>query len=389
MLRSRRSLPFAMSATLTGILAASLVGTTPAEAQVRYTTVSSTELGGAMGRTMSMMPGMDTEVRETTWISGSKMRTDSESQSTIVDLAEGRFTTLDHEAKTWWTMTFQDLEASVEAMQAEASEGMEDASVAGSRTDAGDASTPDAGTGEAPQGRLDITVSTDRTGQTRTIGGYETERVFVTIRMDAEGSPTAASGENPEMERGTMVLLNELWVTAEPLTDVMSEVDMSDFRQLGTSGMEGMGMIFQQDPNMELAFHQSEAAMEDLGGTALESTAFWIALAPDAELDREAILAQREGSLAGDAAGAAAGGAKDAAADAVKSAGRRLGGILGRGGNDQEPEDEAEEAPPTQATFLRLTTRLKDLERAPIPASTFEVPADYTEQPMPGAGPAG
>lgn len=389
MSRSRRSLPTPVRTAVPVALFTILAAATPAEAQVRYTTVSSIELGGAMGRMMSMMPGVDTEFRETTWISGSKMRTDSENQSTIVDLAEGRFTTLDHEAKTWWTMTFEDLEASMEEMQEEVRESVEESSIPEHKPETVGAPATGESADGAPQGRLDITVSTDRTGRTRTIGGYETEQVFVTIRMDAEGSPAAASAENPEMERGTMVLLNELWVTDEPLTDAIADVDMSGLRELGTTGMEGMGMMFQQDPNMAVAFHQSEAALEDLDGTALESNTFWIALAPDAELDREAILAQREGSLTGAAAGAAAEGAKDAAADAVKNAGRRLGGIFGRGAKDEEPEEAVEEAPPTQATFLRLTTRLEDLEQGPLPASTFEVPTDYTEQPMPGAGAGG
>jgi len=85
-MRIRPILPLAI-----GVLLAPLAST-PARAQdVRYTTVSRGEFGGALGRWMKLFGG-SSEVTEVTSIKGGKLRSDTEGSSTVLDLDAKAFT---------------------------------------------------------------------------------------------------------------------------------------------------------------------------------------------------------------------------------------------------------------------------------------------------------
>ena len=350
--------------TLFSLLA---VGAPPTEAQdLRYTSVTEAEFGGTLGRMMSAMPGIDTEVRETTWISGPRMRTDSEGASTIMDWEAGRMVGIDHETRTYWTVDLADFGRSMRAMTDAATEDAREAPV-------------QRGEAEARQGeptrRMEIHVSTDRTGDTREISGFRTERVFLTIEMESEEQVAGDDPENPETREGKMVLLNELWVTEENLMAVPEEMDLEGYREMASATEDdwaAMQQAFATDPDLEVAFDRSRAALEDLDGTAVESTMFWVLVPPDQDFDRQAALDDRDRSLSSDVADAAKASAAESAKDAVKSGLGRVGGLFG--GDDEEEEEEGEAPQPVQQTLVRIKTLLEEVERGPIPASKFEVP---------------
>jgi len=89
-----------------------LLPTSPLAAQdVRYETVTSLELPGVLGTAMRVaarLGGGSTTTKETTYIKGGRMRTDSDDGSIIVDLEGRRWTELDHRARTYRTMTFDE-----------------------------------------------------------------------------------------------------------------------------------------------------------------------------------------------------------------------------------------------------------------------------------------
>ena len=382
-----RTLP---AAALAGVLALAPAPDTAAQEaprELRYSTVSEVEFGGTLGRMMRAWPGDQNEVRETVWISGPRTRTDTEHSSTIMDLEARRYTVLDHETKTYWTVDLSDWEVAMRQMAASMAEGAEEARAedAQRRAEAGD---------EEAIRRLEIDLSTERTGDRREISGYDTERVFVTLEMKAEYIDAAADSAHPEMQEGTVVILNEMWLTDEPLLALPEDLDIEGYREMSADAMDDWAALEQayaNDPEMRVAFDRSRAALEDLEGTAVESTIFWVSVPPDKEFDLQKALDDRDRSLFDDVAAAAAESAKESAKDAAENAVKsRLGGLGGGlfGGDD----DEEEEIELVQYTFMRIKTRLEEMERGGVPASIFEIPEGYTErviEPMEGAGDPG
>ena len=121
------------------------------EAQdLSYTTVTRAEFGGPMGMMMQMMPEAGKETRQTVHIKGSLMRTDEEDTSSIVDMAQGSYTFLQHPDRTYYTFTLADFQSQM----SEAQERM-----------AQENPTPSAAPVE--EGSFEIKLYTDRTGRTR------------------------------------------------------------------------------------------------------------------------------------------------------------------------------------------------------------------------------
>ena len=98
---------------------------------VSYSTVTKGEFGGSLGTLMRLVPGANEETRETTHIQGGFLRTDSDESSTIMNVGEGRFTTLEHPEKSFFSFTLEEMHgrnvgrmaeatAQAEAMEAEA-----------------------------------------------------------------------------------------------------------------------------------------------------------------------------------------------------------------------------------------------------------------------------
>jgi hypothetical protein len=183
-----------------------------------------------------------------------------------------------------------------------------------------------------------------------------------------------------------MIFFTELWLTDDDaLLPDLDEADLSGFREMAAAdadAMVGLEQALAQDPRLEVAFDRSRAQLEELEGTPVESTVFWVALAEGETFDPELALADAEGDLGGDLASAAASGAREAAGQALRRGLGRLG--FGNRGGDEEEEEEAAEAP-SQMTFLRVITRIEDVQRTGVPASTFEVPSDYREASIGGA----
>lgn len=347
--------------------------------QLRYTTVNELELGGQLGKVMSMLPGMGDPTRETVWISGSRMRTDVDNSSTIVDLEEGRFINIDHGSRSYFTMdlaTFGERMAEVQRrMKANMGEAEQAMAEARAEMEAAREERAEMGHDDAEMS-LDVQISTERTGRTRDLAGLEAEQVFMILEMRAENAAEAADPEMEELKEGKMVLLTELWLTDEPLQKLPEDFDVEQFEEMTAGSLAGLEQIFMSQPDLKVALDRSRAELEDLQGHALESSMSWVIVPPGEEFDREKAMAWEPEGV----------DVKGGAADAAKGAMRRsLGGLFG--GGDEEEEEEEKEL--EQVTFLRVTTTLEDIVREEIPASAFEVPEGYTEREMPGMGMGG
>jgi hypothetical protein len=336
----------------------------PASAQdVRYTTVSRGEFGGALGRWMKLFGGSG-EVTEVTSIKGGKLRSDTEGSSTVLDLDAKAFTWMDHEAKTYTTMTFAQAVDRANAMV----EQMEDS------VEAAKAQMEEAEAQQEPQNvRYEVRFSSDRPGKKEKIVGYQAEQVF--LQVDIEAIPIRQPDETEEealQRAGTLVLLSEMWLsTAFPgYTAKQAQAGMWA-EALGTTEApsEEMVQAYQFDPRIKEGMEKLAEEMKGLEGEALRSTTHVVGVPHGVTFDRKAVLKDADKALTDDVAGAAAGAAENAAAGAVSGI---TGGMFGR--------KKAEPPKPKQGTIMRLNTAVTDCATAPLADDVFMVPAGYTER---------
>ncbi|MDH3496690.1 MAG: hypothetical protein OER21_08005 [Gemmatimonadota bacterium] len=339
------------------VVAAWLVPMSARGQDVRYTTVSRAEFGGALGRMMKLMGGTK-DATEVTSIKGLRMRTDDEGNSTVLDLEGRAFTWMDHESKTYMTMTFEQAAARAKA----AMEGMEDS------LKAAEDQAPDA---EPETVRYEVRFATDRTGKRAKVAGYEAEQVF--FQLDIEAIPIRQEDETEEeaMERaGTLVILSDLWLsTTFPGYQAKKAQERRWAEILGSTetGSPEMAQAFKFDPRIKQGFERLAEEMKGIEGEAIRSMIHVVSVPHGVTFDRAPVLKDANKKLSDDVAGAAAEGAKNAAVGAI------TGGLFGR-------KREAEPPKPKQGTFMRIRSEVTQCSTAPLGDDVFLVPAGYAER---------
>ncbi len=349
------------------LVAAGLLVGLPASASaqsLRYTSVNEMELGGALGTMMSMMPGTGGTTESTTYIQNSKIRTDSDKTSSIVDWNTGKMIFLDHASRTYTSFDFA-------TMTQQMTEAMGKAPPSGG---------PPAAAQPADQPKIEWEVhfATDRTGEKEKIDGYDAERVILTTEVTAKSVP---EGDETQEQLG-MAIVSELWLSKDfPEYEMMQNLQGEAADRIREQAAQGTAASMQafsaMQPGLSDAWQKNMEELGKLEGYAVRSTMLFVTLPPDGKLDRDAALAEKDAKLSSGAGSAAA----SSAADAAKKA---LGGLAGRFGRGKKEEPKAEEVTMTQAVFMRMKSEIRDVDTAAIDPSIFEIPAGYTERPMGG-----
>ena len=371
---------------LLGLLAATgLTLTLPSAVQaqdVRYREVTTTEYAGFMGSAMQVSGedmGPDTTVN---WIKGHKLRVDQADgrSSTILDLESMAMTSWHHVDQTYWVLNFQQYMQSADSSMAETREAMTDED-------------------REKMNSFEPSLEVDRTGETRTINGWESEQVIMTLTLEA--SEDAMSEEDMEndpmaamMGSSSMVMLTELWVSDEVPGYAQMREALGEQAQDFASGSGGMGSLMAGYPQMAALAEEMREEMEGLDGQAVRSTAYLLMMPAGVVLNRDSILefsdeprpqgpdlSQIMAQAMGDAG-------EDAAMDAVSSALGGLGGLLG-GGDDDEEEEAEIQAMQTSGMgggqiITRIVTEIIEVERVTLSESDFLPPAGYQERERPG-----
>jgi hypothetical protein len=351
-----------LTPTAVALAGLALFAGAPVQGQdVKYTTVSRAEFGGALGR-MLKLTGAGDPVTEVTYIKGNRLRSDDDKQSsTITDFGDGMFTWLDHEAKTYHSMTFAQMMTAAQQF-------------AGAAGDSAQGQEPPAE--DEPQYTYDIKASTDRTGKKQKIQGSQAEQVLITVEIEA----TEVNEEDDSTLAGTLILLSDQWMSTEfPGYQAMQRVEMNwhDYWQANSAGGDagGMDQATAADPRIGAAMEKLAEQLKDLEGVALRSTTHFVLVPPEVKFDRNKALKDADKSLADDAAGAAAD-------EAAKSAQNAVSGLTGGLFGSKTPK----EPKPEQSTFIRIKSEVTGVETAPLAGELFKAPPDYTESKPQGIG---
>lgn len=312
------------------------------------------------------------DIQSTTSVAGHKMRVESENTATIIDADAGRFTQLDRKQKTYTSVTFDEMAA---AMQQAAQSAGQDAQK--QKVEA--AKDP-----KAPKGDVNFKykVATDRPGQHETIAGYDAERLFLTITIEAEATP---EGEKTQ-QAGSLILLLDLWRSKDaPQIAAMEEFQRAYAQKVGQTfrpPVEALQAAFSSDPRIKEGFEASAKELQKVSGVALRSTTYVVGVPVGMTFDRQLALTGAAAATAADN-----GAKKD---EQPKSGGFR--GLMGaiKSAADQANKSSAsndKNAPPPvkQGTLLTMTEEVKSITRGSVPAETFEAPAGYREIKRPTA----
>ena len=303
------------------------------------------------------------EVQGTTSIAGHKMRVESENAATIIDADAGRFTHIDHKQKTYTSMTFADMATAMQQATQSA------------RQSAQQAKAEQAKDPKAPKGDVTVNykVAVDRPGEHAKIAGYDAERVFLTITMEAEATP---EGQKTE-QVGSMVFLLDQWRSKDaPQIAAIEEFQRAYAQKVGQTfrpTVEGIQAAFSADPRIKTGFEAAGKEMAKVPGVALRSVTYVAGVPAGMTFDRQLVLND---------AGAAATADNAKKDDAPKSGGfRGLMGALKSAAQDanKKPADNKTAETPKQGTMMSVTDEVKTITRGAVPPTTFDVPAGYRD----------
>jgi hypothetical protein len=202
MQRRLRFLSFALFAGFATLVVAALplFGAAPPPTQLQYIRTSKASMPGPMS--MFVHPKATSE---TTTIGPTRMRTDDGSSNTsqIVQCDLKRIIHVDNNAKTYWSMTFDQMKAAMAASEAQMQAQMKGRTPPPAQS--GPAQPPIEGSGG-----LTLSVDTVNDPNTRQIFGMTAHHVTETISGTANGT-----GQCPS---GTLTLTNDEWYVANPVT---------------------------------------------------------------------------------------------------------------------------------------------------------------------------
>ncbi len=354
---------FVGSTLLVGLGLVLAVPLTTEAQDIRYTTVTRAEFGGALGRIIGLMGGSDPS-RETTYMKGVRLRTDDDDSSVIMDAEARSFTWIDHGSKSYYTATFQEMiESSAEMVKAASD------SMAAAREEA------EAAGEEQPEVEFTLRFAADRTGKRQKVAGFDAEQVFFTLEIDAVPveDPEEEEPEEGSTEGMTLVFFTDAWLSKDfPVWKAWEEQGEEWAEAYQEEGSAAMSQAFAFDPRIQTGLERMASEMEKMEGTAIRTVTHVVALPLGMKFDRDKTLKDADRKLSSDVADAAAGAAKEGAREAVR-------GVMGRFGRRNQAE-EPEEPEMTQATFMRVYSEVTDVDTATLTDDVFQPPAGYTQR---------
>jgi hypothetical protein len=322
---------------------------------VQYSSVTKVDLGGAMNAMLKFAGA--SEVNETAYIKGKKLRSDTDKQSLIFDLDNKRYIILNHGDKTYMSVPLSDMArvatSGVRGVQSDPSTGQ----LKGTATD-------------SAGNRADFTVDVkvEPTKERRNINGADAERVLITMQTDVDVTP---QGETQSQNAGKLVLLMDVWnANTGPAADAVRAWEQAASKEVAAAafGSRGnLGPALSSNPKMGEAVKRASEEAQKIDGIAVKSIMHFVFVAPDQKFDRDLALKEAEGG--------------NAAGDKPRGIRGMIGRAIESSAQQQQQQNKKTGEQRTQGTFAKMTTEIRDVRSTSVPASMFEIPAGYREVP--------
>jgi hypothetical protein len=244
--------------TLTGLI----VSPQFIRADVRADQKTHVEFAGMLGRMVNMFGGKAAKegVQSTVAVKGDRKATLNDVTGQIVDLGEERIYDLDLKKKTYKVTTFAELRRRMEEAKKKAED---DARKEQSK----EQTKPEPAKTE---NNLEVDFDVKNTGQKKTINGFDTHEVVMTITMREKGKTLD--------EAGGLVLTSDMWMA--PKIAAMNDIAAFDLRyaqklygpMVAGASPEEMAAALALYPMMAPAMARMRAEGAKMDGTAIMTT---------------------------------------------------------------------------------------------------------------------
>ncbi len=319
-------------------------------ADVRTEEKSRFELGGVLGRMVNIFGGKRARegVTSSIAVQGDRQSRMNDTTGQIIDLGEEKVYDLDLRKKQYTVTTFAELRRRMEEAQRKAEES---ASKANARETKGDSAKER----DPNQKEVEVDFDLKETGQKKTINGFDTREVVMTITLREKGKTLE--------EGGGMVVTNDMWLG--PKIAAMKEI--ADFNQRYALKLQGpmMAGASAQDlaaamamyPMMKQAVARMNTENVKMDGTPISSTVTMDAVQSAEQAAQEA---KRD---------------DDSKPDASSGVGSLLSGLAKRrAAQKQEGQNENK----GRSTFMTTTNEVVKVTTA-VSAADLAIPAGFKE----------
>jgi hypothetical protein len=319
------------------------LGAATVHADVKKEEKSLVTFTGILGRLANMFGGKSAKegVLSTVAVSGDRKMTANETRGEIIDLKEQKVYELDMRRKTYTVTTFEELRRRMSEMEAKAKE---------------DAAKAPKEEQPREQGKeMDVDFDVKNTGQTKTINGFDTTQVVVTVTVREKGKKLE--------ESGGLVMTADNWMTKS----VSSLREITDFEMRYYKALAGpqvaidaqqLATALAMMPGLKEAFARMQQA--GLDGTAISSTT-----TIESVKSPEQMKQQSSSADGGDSAPTSVGGA----------VGGALGGFMRR----RAQQNQQNNPPPARSTFMTINNEVLKIATNATSADVA-MPAGFKER---------
>ena len=337
-------------------LCACVIGSSSLVADVRTEEKSTVRFEGALGGVINFFnrrasrDGLKTVVA----LRGDRKATFGENTGTIVDLAEEKVYDLDMKKKSYRVITFAEMRRQIEEARKKAEEEIRKAQAEEAKSTPQKTAEPSAQ--EQPNVEVDFDVK--ETGQHKTINGFDTREVVMTIAMREKGKTLEQSGG--------LVITSDMWITAT----VAAMKELIDFeiryvKQL--AGTETFGASVEQ-MQTAIAAHpmlrQGLARMAE-EGRKMEGTPILTTITADAVKSAEQVAAEEKNKP------------EESKSSTPTSVSGLIGGF-GRRLGQKKPDETSAAKPKDRATFMTINTERLSITTS-ASAADVAIPQGFKE----------
>jgi hypothetical protein len=303
------------------------------------------KLEGMLGKIAGMFGGKAAKegLISTVAISGDRMLTVNDQTGELVDLAEEKVYDIDFKGKSYKVKTFAEIRKEWEEAQAKMKERAAEAK-----------QEPEQG-----EAQYEIDFSVDKTGERKSISGYDCQEVVMTIAIRQKGKKLE--------DGGGMVMTTDMWMA--PKIAAMQE--QAAFMQRYMKKLFGndtetmvrdLAQAIAMYPQLKTAMERMKKESVKLDGTAILTT-----------MKVETVMSPEQANAQADS------GEKPKMGISLPGG---LGGMFGKKKKTEEaPKDgqPAANAPKNRATFMTTTTELLEVQDS-ASAADVAIPANFKQK---------
>jgi len=315
-------------------------------ADVRTDQKGQVKFEGMLGTIVNIFGGKGARegVKTAVAVKGDRKASITDSTSQIIDLKEEKIYELDLKKKSYKVITFEELRRQMEEARKRAEEEARKQQASAAKTQEPEKKDPNAK-------EMEIDFDVKDTGQKKTINGFDTHEVVMTVTVREKGKTLEQSGG--------LVLTSDSWLGPE----IAAMKEIIDFniryaKALAGPMVEGvsaeqMATALAMYPGLKDGMAKMRAENVNLKGTPILTT-----VTVDAVKSAEQVAA--------DAKNASSSSSSSSTPTSVSGA---IGGLMRR----SQPKPEA---PKTRATFLTITDEIMKVA-TDVPASDVSVPDSF------------